>query len=289
MTTPQRQTLKALVITLLMLLLASSMLFAAQQQQETLTKTFVPDASRPMTARVRGDAAEITIKGLPHGREGRARYRYHSRRFSGTLSWDAERNLFEADVDMDGLSFDPEEEESESDLEILLPPNVPVDLDISLKAGVVELDGSGLDLSGCAIDLWAGELNAEFPDPLEKVIPRLTVDLKMGELNLAGLGNVPFEVLDINGFAGSTTLDFSGSVRMRREVRVDLEMGEIRIVVPAGMRVEARIARFIAEVDLPQGWRQDGRYASSPGASRGESDLWLDIRGGLGSITIVER
>ncbi len=288
MTDTQRQTLKVMAVTLLLLLVASSLLFAAQQEQE-LTKTFIPDASRPMTARIRGDAAEITIKGLPHGREGRARYRYDGEKFSGLLEWDAERNLFEAEVDMGGLDWDSDDDHHQSELEILLPPRAPVDLDLDLKFGVVELDGEELDLSGCAIDLWAGELNADFPVPLTNVMQRMTIDVKMGELNVRGLGNVPFDVLDMNGFAGTTLLDFSGSVAMRREVRVDLEMGEIEIIVPAGMKVEARIAKFIAELDLPSGWRRDGRYASTPDTRRGDGELYLDIRGGLGTITIRER
>jgi len=288
MTESQQQTLKALLVTLLLLFVGSSLLFADQPQEE-LGKSFVPDTSRPMTARVHGDAAEVSIGTIAHGEEGRARYRYYERRFSGLLEWDAERNLFQATVDMNGLNFDADEKESESDLELLIPAAAPVDLEIDLKAGVIELDGSDLNLSGCEIDLWGGELTADFPKPLTRPIDFMAVGVRMGELTLSGLGNIPFRELDINGFAGQTTLDFSGSVAMQREVRVDLEMGEIEIIVPRGMQVEARIARFIAEVDLPSGWRHDRRYASTPGTQRGEADLYLDIRGGVGSITIRER
>lgn len=290
MTQTEKQALKTIAITLLLLLAATSLLFAGAQER-VITKTFTPDSSRPLLLKVHGDAGDVKIERVIRGREGRARYRYDEDRYSGTMEWDPELNRLETTIDMDGVNYDKDEEDNESELEILLPRTSPVDLDLSLKAGMVYLDGDGLEFSGLELMLWAGELQAVFPTPSGGVIPRANVDVKLGELNLEGLGNLAIELLDINCTAGMCTVDLTGSVSMKREVRVDLELGEITVIVPKGAAVEARISKlgFLAEVNIPDGWSKNGRYAYSPSARRGEVDLRLDIRGGIGEINIEER
>lgn len=290
MTTNEKQAMKTIGLTLFFLLAATTLLFAGVQEK-VITKTFTPDRSRPLLVKVRGDGAEVEIAAVERGRVGRARYRYDEEFFSGTMEWDPEQNRFETVLDMEGIDFDTDDEDQESKLDIMLPGGVPIDLDFSLKVGVVNLDGDGLEFSGLELSLWAGELQADFPTPSRKVIRRANVDVKMGETRLEGLGNLAIEMLDVNGFAGVCILDLTGAVKMRRQVRVDMEMGEITVIVPEGVTVEARISKlgFLADVDLPRGWDRDGRYAYSPGAHRGEADIRLDIRGGIGQITILER
>lgn len=290
MTHTEKQALKTIVITIFLLLAATSLLFAGVQER-VVTKNFVPDPSRPLLLKVQGDAAEVNIERVTRGREGRARYRYDEDRYSGTLEWNPERNRLESTIDLDGVGYDKDEENYESELEILLPRTSPVDLDLSLKAGAVYLDGEGLEFSGLELMLWAGELQAEFTTPSREVIPRANIDVKLGELDLEGLGNLAIEVLDINSTAGVCTIDLTGSISMKREVRVDLEIGEISIIVPRGAAVEARISKlgFLADINTPYGWSKDGRYYYSPSAGRGDIDLRLDIRGGIGEISIEER
>jgi hypothetical protein len=241
--------------------------------------------------RIKGDGAEILMESVVRSAEGRARYRFHEDQFSGTLDWIPERNLFEAELDMQVSSFDTDEEDHESELEVLLPRSTDIDLDVSLKAGVIKLNGENLTFDDLQLALWAGELNASFPSVSRKVIDRVEVDVKLGEMRLENLGNLGFEMLDVNGFAGEIVLDFNGELKMRREARVDLEMGSMTVIVPEGMTVRARVSKlgFLAEVNIPRGWRRDGRYVYSPGASRDDADLRLDLQGGIGEIVIRER
>jgi hypothetical protein len=279
------------VATLLLLLAASTIAFAEPQQVEEVEKTFRPKAGVPLIAEVKGDGGEFRLTSPERLNEVRARYRYDTEHFSGILDWDAERNRFRADLDMDGMHFDSDDGDHPSELSLVVPRGTPVDLDVDLKAGVVDIEGEGLDFTSIALRLWAGELTADFPDPSKRPIQRMTVDVKMGETTLRGLGNLTFDELDINGFAGEMTVDLTGAVRMRRRVLIDLEMGEVTVDVPKGMAVEARISKlgFLAEVDLPAGWSREGRYAYSPGTRDGMPELRLDIRGGIGQITIRER
>lgn len=283
----ERQALKTLAITLLLLLAASTLLFAAVTVQE-MEKRFLPDRDRPLQVRIRADGAEVQIASPEGVREGRARYRFDPKHFSGSLAFDPDQNLISAELDMEGVNWDSDVDPSE--LSMLIPRSQLLDLDCSMKAGVVDLDGEGLRFQDMELDLWAGEMSARFPAPSPGDMKRVVVDVKMGETDLEGLGNLAFSELDVNGFAGEITLDFSGMLRMKRRARVDLEMGSITVYVPSDMAVEARIGKlgFLAEVDLPNGWERDGKYAFSPSARGQEPDLFLDIRGGIGEITIRE-
>ncbi|MFO7768209.1 MAG: hypothetical protein R6W82_04535 [bacterium] len=289
MSYPERQAVKTLAITLLFLLAASTLLFAAAAVQE-IEKRFRPDPDRPLLVRVRGDGAEVEIASPERVREGRARYRCDPRHFSGSLVFDAEENLISAGLDMDGLNRE-DSGDSPSELSVLVPRGQRVALDCSMKAGMVDLDGEGMVFEDLGLKLWAGEMSARFPVVSPGHMKRVVVDVKMGETDLEGLGNLAFRELDVNGFVGEITLDFRGSLRMRRRARVDLEMGSITVCVPAGMAVEARIGKmgFLAEVDIPGGWSSEGKYAFSPTARGQEPDLLLDIRGGIGEIKILER
>lgn len=290
MSNKEKQALKVMLVTLVLLLVTSSMLFA-QGQLQVLSKSFTPDTDRPLRVKIRGDGAEILLKSVARNGQGRARYRYHEDQFSGTLDWIPERNQLYAELDMRISSFNSDDEGNESELEVLLPRNPEIDLDISLKAGILKLDGENLTFDNIDLALWAGELDVSFPSVSRKIIDRIDIDVKLGELHMENLGNLAFEFLDVNGFAGEIVLDFNGELKMHREVRVDLELGSMTIIVPVGMTVRARISKlgFLAEVDVPREWRRDGRYAYSPGASRDVADLRLDLRGGIGEIVIREK
>ncbi len=289
MTDRERIALRTVIATVLLLLAATSLLFAGDRQEE-ITKRFVPAADRPLKIQVRGDGAEVEIASIRRGGEGRARYRFTPENFDGSLSWDAEGNMLTAVLDVRNLSGN-EEDDQESDLDILIPRTALVDLDFSIKGGVLDINGEGMRFVDIGVEMWGGELSADFPTPSPEMRERVEIDVKMGETRISGLCNLAFDRLDVNGFAGEMWLDFSGSIRKERSARIDLEFGTITIIVPKGMGVEARIGKwgFLAEVDVPDNWGRDGKYVYSPAASERGVELSLDIRGGVGEITIIER
>lgn len=289
MTMRERRALRSLLVTLLLLLVATAMAFAGPQVQ-VLEKTFQPAPGRELETVIRGDGAAVRIASPEMVTEARARYRYDESRFEGLLDWDEERNRFRAVVEMHGLGFE-HSDETPSDLDLLIPRGVPVRLDLDMKAGAIDIDAEGMRLEGLSVRLWAGELRVDIPARLEGSMKRVSADVKMGELDLRGFGNIAFEELEVNGFTGQIRVDLTGEIRMQRRVVVDLEIGAIEVIVPLGMSVEARISKLgiLSEVNVPREWGRNGRYYYSPGAADGDPQLVLEIRGGIGEITIRER
>jgi hypothetical protein len=290
MTERERSALKVLLVTVILLLTATSLLFA-QTPPEEVTKTFRPAGRQALKVDVRMEGGELKLSAVPRGDEGRARYRYDPERFSGELRWDAEANAFTAITDMRMRAGKDNDVDRDSELEILVPRAAPLELDLDVTWGTIELQGKDLRFDALSIDMTGGELKADFPARSASDLRRITLDLNMGEMDVSGLGNLSWETLDVNGSIGSLTLDLTGELRMERRATIDLEIGEIVVYVPKGIAVEARISKwgFLANVEYPDDWRRDGRYVYAPGAERRRADLYLDIRGGIGDISIRQR
>jgi hypothetical protein len=194
---------------------------------------------------------------------------------------------------MRGLRVDVESQGSsrhESDLEILVPRDTPIELDLQVKWGYIDLNGEDLRFDALAVDIMGGEFKADFPTRAETRLRRIDFELSLGEMNVKGLGNLSWETLDVNGSMGSLTIDLCGGWSLPRRATIDLEVGEMIVTVPADRGVEARISKwgFLANVDYPDGWEHDGRYVYSRGRDQ-KTDFYLDIRGGIGDITIRQR
>ena len=293
MTEDEQRALKLFLITVLLLLTATSLVFAQADPAE-ITKTFRPDIRRPIKVDVRMDGGELHFSAVPRGSEGRARYRYNRERFGGELSWDPEENALVAITDMSGLRIESgsdSTDRSESSLEILIPRGALVELDLDVKWGYIDLNGEDLRFDGLSVDITGGEFKADFPTRAETKLHRIDFELSMGEMDVKGLGNLSWETLDVNGAMGSIDIDLTGGLNMPRRATIDLEIGEMVITVPADRVVEARVSKwgFLANVDYPAGWEHDGRYLYSRGRGEQKTDLFLDIRGGIGDITIRQR
>jgi hypothetical protein len=293
MTETEQRALKAFLITVLLLLTATSLVFAQADPAE-ITKTFRPDTRRPIKVDVRMQGGELHFSAVPRGAEGRARYRYDQKRFEGELRWDQEENALVAITEMHGLHIESSPDStdrSESSLEILVPRGAVVELDLNVKWGYIDLDGEDLKFDALAVDITGGEFIADFPTRAETRLRRIDLELSMGEMDVKGLGNLSWETLDVNGAMGSLDIDLTGGVEMTRRATIDLEIGEMTVTVPADRKVEARVSKwgFLANVDYPESWEHDGRYLYSRRRDEGKTDLFLDIRGGIGDITIRQR
>jgi hypothetical protein len=293
MTETEQRALKVFLITVLLLLTATSLVLAQAGPTE-ITRAFRPDTQRPIKVDVRMEGGELHFSAVPRGQEGRARYRYNSERFGGELRWDPEENALVAITDMRGLRVESgpdSSDHSESSLEILIPRGALVELDLNVKWGYIELDGEDLRFDALSVDITGGEFKADFPTRAETKLRRIDFELSMGEMDVKGLGNLSWETLDVNGALGSIDIDLVGGLDMPRRATIDLEIGEMIVTVPADRVVEARVSKwgFLANVDYPTGWERDGHYLYSRGRSERRTDLYLDIRGGIGDITIRQR
>ena len=179
-----------------------------------------------------------------------------------------------------------------ADLE--LPEDVLLDLDVDIKAGEEKLHLGGLNFEHLSLSLWAGELDLSFDEPMGERRnltvndSRMYVDVNVGEIRLKHLGNAPFEKLIVDGGIGELTADFSGEINRKCWVKLDMEIGEIRVVLPRDVGVKLKVSRSPLSSLSVRGLHKSGRVYYSDNYGETEGELNIEISMGIGSVEVVK-
>jgi len=141
---------------------------------------------------------------------------------------------------------------------IEIPEDLPIDLDLRISKGDSESEIGGLTLTGLKADLRMGEHDITVSRPINGHIERAEFSHRMGEVGLAGLGNLKAREFSIRGGMGELEADFDGEWAAGFTTRVDVlfSMGECRIGVPESVRVspDSTYTMFLGDVrDLMNG------------------------------------
>jgi len=139
---------------------------------------------------------------------------------------------------------------------------------------------SRLPVFGRASDkLWFLRLNPDIPLRLKVEIGEGPAVLNLERLDLEKLN------LDIGTGEVVLTLPIHGRLR----ARIVCGVGDVIVKVPEGVAVRARVETGVGEIHLPGDYlHQDGIYIS-PGYEEAEDRVDLEVRSGVGSITVEQR
>ena len=72
---------------------------------------------------------------------------------------------------------------------VLIPPDLPFDLEATMEGGCLAVDVADLALSNADVELNRGVLHMSVPDPMDVPMERLRVRSRIGTMRLVGLGN----------------------------------------------------------------------------------------------------
>ncbi len=89
--------------------------------------------------------------------------------------------------------------------------DIDTDLTIICDRTTADINLGGLPLTTCTLRLYTGNINVDFPVPTTRSIDKLTITGGGMNLAVSNIGNTDFQVFNLAGLTGSTTLDFNGS------------------------------------------------------------------------------
>jgi len=141
-------------------------------------------------------------------------------------------------------------------VQIELPPDVPIALEIDLGRGALDADLGGLWLTSARIRGNQGGVQVDFSDPLRAPMERLEVDASMAGLQLGGVGNASPADLDVEVSMAGAELDLSGPWSRDARIAIDSRMAGTVVRLPHDVRIvgidqgETRVAPE-REVELP--------------------------------------
>jgi hypothetical protein len=187
-----------------------------------------------------------------------------------------ELTITQPDFDFDPFSFEPFSfnDGQDTGLRLNLPPNVPIDLEVSSGLGQVILDLSDLNITSLKVDAGSGQVIVTLPH--DGQIDTVDVKGDLGQVMVEAPGGAALDIDTFKVDSGSgqvvVTLPASGTIG---ELDVKADLGQLVIAAPGG-----------ASLDI-------GSYKAKSGSGALDADLPangsvgnVDIEGDLGSVTV---
>jgi hypothetical protein len=216
----------------------------------------------------------------------------------GKIDYRAEGDVGVLNLKLDkwGGSEDEDGEKNRLDLHDLEPGKwylgftdaIPISFNVELAVGKGEFDCSGLLVKDFKLSTGASSVVLRFPEPNKAMIENMKIESGVGKFVGESLGNANFRRLDFSGGVGSYTLDFTGKVRDDAEIRVEVGVGTLTIIVPknVGARIEAQES-WISKIELDRDFqkKKSGEYFSE-NYSSASSRMRISVESALGLVKV---
>ncbi len=164
-------------------------------------------------------------------------------------------------------------------VEIIIPRGQQFDLVGQVGMGEFEADLGGLWVRAVDLELGPGEHFVEFSEPLPYPMQSFRTESSMGSVELRSLGDASPAKVDVDHSMGEVFVDLQGTWQGDVQVDVGFSMGECRVWLPEGVRVE--IDR--ASVGLGESSIDEPRNADLP---EDAPTLTLRVSGSMGEAEV---
>ncbi|MFC1730333.1 hypothetical protein ACFL6I_08345 [candidate division KSB1 bacterium] len=259
------------------------------QQVKEVEKEFTVPVEQILEASIKGDIGELFVRSSREDYQGTVLSVYDPENFDFDYFYDEEYYELFVTLDKEDFFKSMDVKEDDANIEVFLPRNISTNLDIGIKAGVIELDLTDISLKNFELDSWAGQTIVKFGNPNKESMDFMKVDVNFGEMRLEKIGNARFESCNIDGGIGSLYADLSGDYTEGEHfVRIDMDIGEAEIDLPEdiGIRLSVSKPPLIGQLEMHNDLVKRGRYYYSRNFDDAPVKLILRIEMGIGVCTI---
>ena len=146
-----------------------------------------------------------------------------------------------------------------------LTDRVPIDFRMEFGAGEATLDLTGLVMTGLRLETGASSLRIRSSEPNTGRIGTVSITAGLGSIESESLGNLNFDRMRFEGGLGSYELDLSGALRDGAQIRAEVGLGSLDILVPMQVGILAFCEdNFLSSSDLHRFVRVDDDVYASP-------------------------
>jgi len=143
-----------------------------------------------------------------------------------------------------------------ANINVYLPPDVPVELVSNISQGGVEMDLGGLWLTSADIQFRQGGGELDFSEPLKEPMSSLRIKCAMGGGSFENLGNASPRKLVITTSMGGGEVDLSGNWLNDCDAEISAKMGGMAVIIPGHLNVvrdgEASEAMAPSNQEVPE-------------------------------------
>lgn len=276
---------------MILLILAVSVICFSEtsvsQRIKDVENFFTVPAGKTLEANIYASIGELFIKKSREDYNGMVTALYDTDKFNYDYFFDEDYN--ELYVTLKKGRFFEEINSEKCEMEVFLPRKVPTNLDIEVKAGVIDVDLTDVYLCNFELNSWAGETTIRFGEPNPVVLKYLKVDVNIGEVRIEGLGNANFSDGFIDGGIGELVVDLSGKYsKGDHHLKIDLDIGSTEITLPrnVGIRMSVSKPPLIGHLSMEARLRKRGKYYYSRNFEEAETKLFLRIETGIGECIV---
>jgi hypothetical protein len=123
-------------------------------------------------------------------------------------------------------------------VQVLLPRDVPLDLDLDVNAAGGEVELGGLWLRSVDLAIEKGGLALEFSEPLKTPMERMTVNAQMAGGAVLSIGNASPRTLEIDCRMGGLAIDLRGRWQQDSDISISNSMAGTEVRLPRNVLIE---------------------------------------------------
>ena len=161
----------------------------------------------------------------------------------------------------------------------------PMNLKIDSGAYEGNFDLGGLALTSLSISDGAASVNLSFSDLNPEELSTFRYDTGASRIEMTGLANANFSILDFSGGAGNYTFDFSGDLQRDATITIDAGLSNVHLVIPENVNAVVTVDSGISNVTAGSNWTQSGDTYKQEGEGY---TLTFSIEIGAGNLTLTK-
>lgn len=280
---------KIIMLYWISLLIPFSIIAANKNDLHNKTKIFDVSELDKLELKIKVDVADFKIDKNSNPGEIKITASYDADEFSLTTDFDEKDEELQIDFDKDGFWDEWDGEKNDgitAELEIFLPNDIEIMLNIKVKVGEIDFNLGDLKISEFRCKNWVGEVSINFDEPNRIKMEYFDLNTKIGSTSLHKLGNARFMDADIDCGTGELDVDFTGSLLPTSVATLDLDIGETTVTLSEHVGIELVLSKFwfLSEVSVPEGFKKSGRRYYNRAYKKSSEGLHLKINQGIGSL-----
>lgn len=262
----------------------------AAQSWRSITSARQLHGERDLAVHVRYGAGRFTLGAAAGGQLYRMELRYDEDKFIPVREYDVATPSIRLGVrSREGSRVsmrDSRRGEQPPFMDVLLTPDVPLNLDIELGAVEAEIELGGLAIRRASYHTGASETRLRWSRPNPVPCEELVLRAGAAEFTATQLGNSNCDRVSFEGGLGEVTLDFSGSWRRAMQASVNMGIGSLQLRLPRDVGVAVTVSRFLASFDAA-GFTKRGNTYYSANYNDARHRLTLAVNTSIGGIEVA--
>jgi hypothetical protein len=159
----------------------------------------------------------------------------------------------------------------------------PIELEIRAGAFQGEFEFGGLAIEELKLFLGASDVDMSFATPNLTPMSSFRITTGVSDVELTGLSNANFSLMDFEAGAGDYLLDFSGSLVRDATVDISAAVSNVVIIVPSGIPTLVKVDGALNNVTTQGGWVNDDATFVQAGVG---PSLTINIDIGAGTLSL---